>query len=153
MASNKSYYLTRLNNKTEKDGIDYLVENDSCIWSVQGEDKKNLMDLFGINKRFNRSFDLIRIEGTDNSQKLKLTDEIDITFIELKTTKKYLKDFPRGFFFGATENEFQLAKELGNKYKFCFVSLHENSQKHCYLSLEEVEKIIKTKRIQYQINL
>lgn len=77
----------------------------------------------------------------------------DITLIELKTTKKKLINLPSGFFFGATESEFALATQLGNQYKFCFISLHIESSNYVLLTLEELNKIIKTKRIQYQINL
>lgn len=77
----------------------------------------------------------------------------NICLIELKTTKKKLIDNPKGFFFGATKNEFDLAKELGIYYRFCFVSLHNESKGYCVLTLDEVENLIKTKRIQYQINL
>ncbi|MEQ6357328.1 hypothetical protein ABNX05_22190 [Lysinibacillus sp. M3] len=43
-----------------------------------------------------------------------------LILIELKITKKYLPDNPKGFFFVATKNEFYLAKLLGDRYKFCF---------------------------------
>ncbi|GCF82072.1 hypothetical protein BKL48_25215 [Bacillus cereus] len=48
----------------------------------------------------------------------------EITLIELKTTKKEVPNNSLGFFFGVTENEFELARLLGNQYKFCFVCLH-----------------------------
>ena len=54
---------------------------------------------------------------------------------------------PKGFFFGATENEFNLAKRLGDGY------IHKDSLSHALLTLTELEKIIKTKRIQFQINI
>jgi hypothetical protein len=77
----------------------------------------------------------------------------DLILVELKTTKKKLLSLPAGFFFGATDNEFQLARKLGEQYKFCFISLHPETPKYSLLSLEELEKIIRTKRLQYQINL
>jgi hypothetical protein len=73
--------------------------------------------------------------------------------VELKTTKKYLPNNPRGFFFGATENEFNFGEILGDKFRFCFVSLHEKGSSFALLTIEELDLIIRNKRIQYQINL
>ena len=73
--------------------------------------------------------------------------------VELKTTKKYLPENPKGFFFGATENEFNFGKILGNRFRFCFVSMNERGSSFALLTIEELEAIIKNKRIQYQINL
>jgi len=77
----------------------------------------------------------------------------DIIFIELKTTKKYLPENPKGFFFGATENEFNFGKILKDKFLFCFVTLNEKGSSFVLLSIDELDKIIRNKRIQYQINL
>lgn len=153
MASNVSYSITKKNNQTEKIGIDYLLENDPCIWSIEKDTRKKLISILDIDDRFSRAFDLIRVEGSEEYEELQLSSDIDIVLIELKTTMKYLPDFPRGFFFGATDNEFQLARDLGERYKFCFLSLNEKSRSYCFLSLKELESIIRTKRIQYQINL
>jgi hypothetical protein len=77
----------------------------------------------------------------------------DIILVELKTTKKYLPENPKGFFFGATENEFNFGQKLGDRFRFCFVSLNEKGSSFSLQTIEELEKLIKTKRIQYQINL
>lgn len=77
----------------------------------------------------------------------------DIILVELKTTKKYLPENPKGFFFGATENEFNFGKILGPRFRFCFVSLNEKGSSYAFLTLEELEERIKNRRIQYQINL
>ena len=55
----------------------------------------------------------------------------DIILVELKTTKKYLPENPKGFFFGATENEFNFGAILGSRFRFCFVSL--NGYRNIYL--------------------
>jgi hypothetical protein len=73
--------------------------------------------------------------------------------VELKTTKKYLPESPKGFFFGATENEFNFGKALGDKFRFCFVCLNERSPSHAMLTVDELELLIRTRRIQFQINL
>lgn len=77
----------------------------------------------------------------------------DIILVELKTTKKFLPENPKGFFFGATENEFNFGKILGDRFRFCFVSMNEKGSSFSLQTLEELEVRIKNKRIQYQINL
>jgi hypothetical protein len=77
----------------------------------------------------------------------------EIILIELKVTKKFLPMSPKGFFFGATENEFKFGELLGDRFRFCFVCLHPGSISHVLLSIDELEKLIRTRRIQYQINL
>lgn len=77
----------------------------------------------------------------------------EIYLVELKTTRKYLPENPKGFFFGATQNEFDFGERLGDKYRFCFVCLHPDSPSYAMLSVPELEAIMRTKRIQYQINL
>lgn len=112
------------------------------------------MELLKIDKKFSRAFDLILIPGHTNLEKIiELDQTSDIILVELKTTKKRLDNNPRGFFFGATENEFDLAKKFEDKFRFCFVSLHPESKSYKLLTLGELNNIIKTKRVQYQINL
>jgi hypothetical protein len=118
--------------------------------------KKELLDLLGIKHRFLQSFDLVYVPGLLG--KAIPTDFIqtyleDIILVELKTTKKYLPENPKGFFFGATENEFNFGKILGDRFRFCFVSLNEKGSSYSLLSIDELESKIRNKRIQYQINL
>ena len=154
MASNKSYTITLSNNISEKEALKYLIECDDNFINPDKESRKLIMEFLGIDKRYSRAFDLILIPGKTNlSSIINLEKTDEIILVELKTTKKKLNNLPSGFFFGATQNEFDLAAKLGNKYKFCFVSLHTDSIGYTLLTLEELEKIIKTKRVQYQINL
>jgi len=154
MSSDKSYKITINNNKTEKEGIDFLISEYSKFLKPDTESRKVIMELLELDSKFKRAFDLILIEGHYNQESLIDLHKNDrITLIELKTTKKFLPNNPKGFFFGATENEFAIAKKLGNKYKFCFVSLHEDSRSYSLLSLSELNSRIQNKRIQYQINL
>jgi hypothetical protein len=73
--------------------------------------------------------------------------------VELKTTKKYLPENPKGFFFCATENEFNFGKILGARFRFCFVSMNEKGSSFALQTIEELELRIKNRRIQFQINL
>lgn len=156
MSNKKSFTLTLSNNKTEKEGINFLLENHTGFFKIDLEMKKELFDLAKIEYNFLQSFDLIHIPKligkTINSNFIKTYLE-DIIFVELKTTKKYLPENPKGFFFGATQNEFNFGKMLGNRFRFCFVSLNPKKPSFSMLTINQLEKIIKTKRIQYQINL
>jgi len=153
MASDKSYTITRNNNVTEKEAVAYLLSQDSDFILPDTESRKRLMEMFNIDSKFSRAFDLIYIKDSDNNNSITVDDVDKIIFIELKTTKKFLPNNPSGFFFGATKNEFDLAEMLEEKYKFCFVCLHPNSLSYSLLTTKELESKIKTKRIQYQINL
>ena len=77
--------------------------------------KKDLLDKLNIEYRFLQAFDLIYVP--EMVGKIVDADFIqtyleDIILVELKTTKKYLPENPKGFFFGATENEFNFGKYL-----------------------------------------
>ena len=156
MSRKHSFVITLSNNKTEKEGVLYLLENHTGFYETTKESKKEILALLNIEKRYTRSFDLIYIPNLDveklDSSHLKIHLE-DIILVELKTTKEYLPENPKGFFFGATENEFNFGKILGDKFRFCFVCLNENSKSYKLLTLGELNSIIRNKRIQYQINL
>ena len=154
MASKLSYTITLENNKSEKEAINFLIETNIEFLNPDKHGRKLIMEKLNIPNQFSRAFDLVMIKGRINSsESIELSNFDDVILVELKTTKKKLVNLPKGFFFGATESEFKLAKLLGDRYKFCFVSIHNESLSYSLLSLNELEKIIKTKRIQYQINL
>lgn len=154
MASEHSYGSTRKNNKTENEAIAYLLKCDSRFIHPDKEGRRRVMEVLGLKKSFSRAFDVLLVKGFTSKDSLAhLTGKEDITLVELKTTKKHLPNNPSGFFFGATENEFKLAKLMGKRYKFCFISLHPESCSHALLSLQDLESRMKTKRVQYQINL
>ena len=154
MANNHSYTITLDNNKSEKEALSFLIEWNLNFLNPNKESRKSIMDILGIDKKYARAFDLILIPGHTNLEQVIQFQRVeDIILVELKTTKKKLVNLPSGFFFGATESEFALAKQLGCRYKFCFVSLHIESKNYVLLTLDELNNIIKNKRIQYQINL
>ena len=154
MAGKHSYTITLENNKSEKEAIQYLVESDKNFINPDKESRKLIMEILGVEKKYSRAFDLVLIPGHTNLENIiELKKSSEIILVELKTTKKKLINNPRGFFFGATQNEFNLAELLNEKFRFCFVSLHSESKSYKLLTLDELNKIIKTKRIQYQINL
>ncbi|MEM6271625.1 MAG: hypothetical protein AAF998_19470 [Bacteroidota bacterium] len=154
MATEKSYTITLRNNDTEKSGIRYLVNQGLAVVHPDSKSRKSVLEFLGLENRFRRSFDLILFHGQQaNNGEVELKEGDAITLIELKTTKKFLPNNPRGFFVGVTENELDLARLLGDQFRFCFVSLHPESLSPVMLPLSEMEGLIKTKRTQYQVNL
>ena len=153
MASDHSYRITFNNNLTEKEGIDYVLSKDALLRNPTKESRKELLNLLDIPKSFSRAFDLILLPPNKNcTSEVTVESKKEITLVELKTTKKKLATSPNGFFFGATENEFELARMMGDQFLFCFVCLHPESLSYKYMNLSEVEEMTKTKRVQYQIN-
>ena len=156
MSRKHSFKLTLSNNVTEKEGINYLIEEQTGFFKIDKEMKKELLDKVNIPHSFLQSFDMVyipKLEGVKFEKEFIETHLDEILFVELKTTKKYLPENPKGFFFGATENEFNFGKMIGERFRFCFVCLNEDSPSYAMLAIHELEKIIKNKRIQYQINL
>ena len=154
MGREHSYTITLDNNNSEKEAIQFLIDSDKNFINPDKESRKLIMELLGIEKRFSRAFDLVLIPGHTNIEKvIDLNKTSEVILVELNTTKKKLENNPRGFFFGATENEFDLARKFEDKFRFCFVSLHPESKSYKLLTLKELNEIIKTKRVQYQINL
>ena len=156
MSRKHSFILTLSNNVTEKEGVNYLIENHTGFFKITLETKKELLDLLKISHSFLQAFDLIYVPemlGKEVDSNFIQTYLEDIILVELKTTKKYLPENPKGFFFGATENEFNFGKILGDRFRFCFVSLNEKLQSYVLLTIEELEIKIRNRRIQYQINL
>lgn len=156
MSRKNSFKLTLSNNVTEKEGIIYLIEEQTGFFKIDKDMKKELLDRVNIPHNFLQSFDMVyipKLKGIQFKKDYIETRLDEILFVELKTTKKYLPDNPKGFFFGATENEFNFGKLIGDRFRFCFVCLNEQSLSYVMLTLEELEKIIRNRRIQYQINL
>ncbi len=156
MSRKHSYKLTLSNNVTEKEGINYLIENHTGFFKINLDTKKDLLNKLGISHKFLQAFDLIFVPeliGQIVDSEFIETYLEDIYLVELKTTKKFLPENPKGFFFGATENEFNFGNLLGDRFRFCFVCLNEKSPSFVMLTITELEKIIRNKRVQFQINL
>lgn len=100
-----------------------------------------------------RSFDLILHDETHVRLSDAGMDLGRITFVDVKATRKPLKNPPSGFFFGATENEFSLASTLGDRFKFCFTCLNDTGLGFTLLTLGELLERVQNKRTQYQISL
>lgn len=157
MAHAHSYQITLSNNKTEKEALNLLLAERDDLLIPDAKGRLAIVEALGIDKRFRRTFDLVRIPGHRfGESQVEIQTPSSITLFEIKSTKKLLPDFPKGFFFGATANEFDLAQTLGERFQFCFVSLHPQqppARRVAYFSLAELEKLIRTKRTQFQVNL
>jgi hypothetical protein len=154
MASEHSYTITLNNNRTEKAAIDYVIASDSRFWVPAPSSRKQILAEMDLDPSYSRAFDLVLTDdGIGAESQLAVRDIRTVTLVELKTTRKYLPESPRGFFFGATQNEFDLAAALGDRYSFCFVCLHPDALGYRLLTLAQLEPLIRTKRTQYQINL
>jgi len=154
MASPKSYKITLKNNATEKEAKNFVLSADPRFLDPDLESRKQIMELLGIEPRFSRAFDLVYVEDrAEASSSYAFSDPAVLTLVEIKSTMKPLANNPYGFFFGATENEFDLARQMGEKYRFCFVCLHPETAGFELVTLPELEGMIKNKRTQFQINL
>jgi hypothetical protein len=156
MSRKHSFLITISNNITEKEGVNYLIDNYTGFFKINRETKKELLDALNVSHKFLQAFDLIYIPeyiGKIVEEGFIVTNLENIILIELKTTKKYLPQNPKGFFFGATENEFKFGEILGDKFRFCFVCLNERSPSYSLMTVQKLEEIIRNRRIQFQINL
>ncbi len=156
MSRKHSFVITLSNNITEKEGVNYLIENHTGFFKITRETKKELLTALDISYKYLQAFDLIYVPelvGKVVHVGFIQTYLEDIILVELKTTKKYLPENPKGFFFGATESEFNFGAILGDKFRFCFVCLNERSPCFALLTIQELEERIKNRRIQFQINL
>ncbi len=150
--------------KTELQAKEFLLQSDNRFHDTSLGVKKLILRHLGFEGRLpTRSFDLVFTEEPFDQLTEENIDEHlpNLVLIEMKATKnkkRAVKDESlRGFFFGATENEFKIASKLGERYRFAFVVLADNNDLgrpfYVLLTLEELEKRIRTKRRQYQINL
>ena len=154
MAKLVSFTITKNNNITERLGMEYILSVDRRFFVPDLISRKKILELHGLGNNFIRAFDMVMFQNEiEDSDEIEIENINDTILVELKVTKKELPNNPDGFFFGATENEFQLANLLGDRFRWGFVSIHENSKSFSLLTMNELESRIKNKRTQYQINL
>jgi hypothetical protein len=154
MANAHSFVITLSNNRTEKEGLDVVLHSSPDLFHPDSIGRKKLLTILGLKIGYLKTFDLVRVSGANKNDKLlEIPNPKSVTLIELKTTKKRLPDNPYGFFFGATENEFNLAEALGKQFEFAFVCLHPETPSIKFCTLADLKLLIQKKRIQFQINL
>ena len=106
-----------------------------------------------------RTFDVVMTSSPAPEITISNVDQYldDLRLVEMKSTLKRIEDATlNGFFFGATDNEYQLARALGDRYLFAFVVLGSLNQYRrpfaVMLTLKQVEERTKASRLQYQVN-
>ena len=135
--------------------MEFARESERRLVLPNKKGRASLIEALEIPRKLSRAFDLVMLpEGQDAQvDRVDIADASRLALVEVKTTRKHLPRFPSGFFFGATKNEFDLAEILGDQFRFCFVCLHESSKNLAILTLSELEARIRTKRVQFQINI
>lgn len=128
-----------------------LLEKDMPGFYVPTKDeKKKVLQILGISKRFIATFDALKLNVTSFA---KVENAKDFDLLEIKNSGKYLPNLPHGFFFGLTENEEMLLKVFEDKYFLCFVCLDKRSPGVYLVGWTELKSLTQNKRVQYQINL
>ena len=151
------------NRIVEKAGLQDVLLQDPRFQAPTTGIKKAILKYLGLGdaKLYGpQSFDAIMLpQATEPIDETTLPRHLDqIVLVEMKTTKKPIKDAGlAGFFFGATQREYDLAAKLGDKFRFAFVVLNSaNAYGKPFavlLTLQELEHRTRAKRIQYQVNL
>jgi hypothetical protein len=154
---------SKRNRIVEKAGLKDVLLRDKRFQAPTTETKKAILKALGLgDTKFYgpQSFDAIMLpEPTELIDETTLPSYLEqIVLVEMKTTKKPIKDSGlAGFFFGATQREYDLAAKLGDKFRFAFVVLNSaNAYGRPFavlLTLAELEHRTRVKRIQYQVNL
>lgn len=154
---------SKRNRVVEKAGLQDVLLKDPRFQAPSTETKKALLKALGLGdtKLYGpQSFDAIMLpQATELIDQTTLPRYLEqIVLVEMKTTKKPIKDATlAGFFFGATQREYDLAAKLGDKFRFAFVVLNSaNAYGKSFavlLTLSELEHRTRAKRVQYQVNL
>lgn len=156
----RSFTKTRSNNQTEKQAVALLLSLEPRFQVLPSPVKNGLLDALGLRGEFtNRVFDLVMtptpMAPLELADVVRLKDEI--VLIETKSTKKPIQDENlHGFFFGATDSEYRVARRLGSRYLFAFTVLNPNNPLgrpfFKLLDIDAIEARTQSKRIQYQVN-
>jgi len=147
------------NKRTENAGLSFLLV-DKRVQAISAVAKQAVLDAFGVEGSFGpQTFDAVMTTApVEPLGVAKFASHIeDLTLLEMKTTRKPIKNANlNGFFFGATEREYELATHLGDRYRFAFVVLSsENDYGQFFavlLPLREVARRTRARRVQYQVN-
>lgn len=144
---------------TETDGLSVLLR-DKRMQALDLPTKKRILELMMVSGAFKpQTFDAVMTKVPAPPLTLANVEEyIDsLTLVEMKTTRAPIRNVAlNSFFFGATDNEFQMAKALKSRYVFAFVVINDQNDYggpfFVLLTLEQLQARTRTSRIQYQIN-
>ena len=146
------------NIQTEKAGLRYLLA-DPRIQKADMPTKQEILRLIRADGNFGpQTFDAVMTPIPMPPLTAATIEAVfpELRLIEMKTTRKPIKDASlNGFFFGATEREYELATLLGERFLFAFVVLNsQNAYGHPFavlLPLSEVARRTRSRRTQYQV--
>jgi hypothetical protein len=144
---------------TEIDGLSVLLE-DKRMQVLDLSTKKRILELLMVSGAFKpQTFDAVMTEAPAPPLTVSNVEGYleSLTLVEMKTTRAAIRNAAlNSFFFGATDNEFQMAKALKSNYVFAFVVINDNNDYgrpfFVLLTLEQLQARTRTSRIQYQIN-
>ena len=146
------------NRRVENAGLQLLLL-DPRFQALDLQTKHRIVTLLPVGEFGIQTFDAVMTPEPSDPITIDNIDEAlpSIRLVEMKTTKKPIRDEAlNGFFFGATEREYAMAKALGDKYLFASVVLNENNaygrRFFVLLTLDQIERRTRAKRIQYQVN-
>jgi hypothetical protein len=159
MIPGSKFTKSKSNSGTEKEGMGLLLA-DRRFQRVDLLTKRRILELIGKSTAFGiQTFDAVMtLEPTEEINVYNVERRFkDLRLIEMKTTKKPIRsDRLEGFFFGATEREYEMARTLGDRFLFAFVVLNKANDYGrpfaVLLTLDEVERRTQKRRIQYQVN-
>src|SRR3954447_8607888 len=147
------------NKKTENIGLSFL-QQDPRIQVISTLAKQAVLDALGVEGAFGpQTFDAVMTpEPAEPIGVNNVGNHVQaLTLLKMKTTRKPIKNANlNGFFFGATEREYELATHLGDRYRFAFVVLSDNNEYGQFFAvlipLREVARRTRARRVQYQVN-
>lgn len=153
-------FTKSLRNKgVENSGLALLL-TDRRFQHVDLRTKNRILELVDIAGSFSaRTFDAVvtdvPVEPLDADNVRSHFNQLRL--VEMKSTRKPIRNASlNGFFFGATEREYEMAAALGDRYLFAFVVLNSTNDYGCpfavLLSLAEVDSRTRGKRVQFQVN-
>ncbi|HEU4527678.1 MAG TPA: hypothetical protein VFT80_07110 [Actinomycetota bacterium] len=155
-----SKFTKSLSNKgTEREGIGLLL-TDPRFQDIDLLTKRRVLELIGKPGAFGtQTFDAVMTPRPMEPITLTNIDDVfaELRLIEMKTTRKPIQNESlHGFFFGATEREYDMARTLGSRYLFAFIVLNDANEYGrpfaVLLTLDEVERRTQKRRVQYQVN-
>lgn len=150
---------SRSNRGVENHGLALLL-TDRRFQAADLPTRRRILELLPVQGEFGiRTFDAVMTPDPVEAITAANVEDYfeDLRLVEMKTTRDSIPDGSlRGFFFGATEREYAMARALGNKYLFAFVVLNEvnvyGRPFAVLLTLDEVEAKTANRRVQYQVN-
>jgi hypothetical protein len=159
VAAQSKFTKSKSNKGTEKEGLSLLL-SDPRFQVPNLATKRRVLDLIGKTEAFGiQTFDAVMTPEPMPPISSENVDGLfpELRLIEMKTTRKPIRNESLlGFFFGATEREYDMARTLGDRYLFAFIVLNDvNDYRKPFavlLPLDEVERRTQKRRIQYQVN-